>query len=56
VTFARRRNRLSTHFSERIPVVKRRVTTTANKTTEEGAHESVLLRNEDASVVGGDGM
>ena len=26
MTFARRRNRLTTHFSERIPVVKRRMT------------------------------
>jgi len=25
MTFAQRRNRLTTHFSERIPVVKRRV-------------------------------
>jgi len=26
MTFAQRRNRLTTHFSERIPVVKRRMT------------------------------
>jgi len=26
MTFAQRRNRLTTHFSERIPVVKQRVT------------------------------
>jgi len=26
MTFAQQRNRLTTHFSERIPVVKRRVT------------------------------
>jgi len=25
MTFAQRRNRLTTHFSERIPVVKRRI-------------------------------
>jgi len=26
MTFAQRRNRLTTHFSERIPIVKRRMT------------------------------
>jgi len=28
MTFAQRRNRLTTHFSERIPVVKRRMSRT----------------------------
>jgi len=32
MTFAQRRNRLTTHFSERIPVVKRRMTTSSSRT------------------------
>ena len=46
MTFARRRNRLTTHFSERIPVVKRRTSLlgVANKTTfefcEQSTHET----------------
>jgi len=31
MTFAQRRNRLTTHFSERIPIFKRRVTVKAQQ-------------------------
>jgi len=34
MTFAQRRNRLTTHFSERIPVVKRRMTVVSDAASE----------------------
>ena len=41
MTFAQRRNRLSTHFSERIPVVKRRISVTY--TYLENSHEMSVM-------------
>jgi len=44
MTFAQRRNRLTTHFSERIPVVKRRVSVLSRKVNPLNAELNPICR------------
>ena len=53
MTFAQRRNRLTTHLTERIPVVKRRMTVVLIESDREREREREVQKPEDARKRGG---